>query len=244
MIGIYKITNLNNKIYVGKSINIPDRIKHYFKLDCKGQPKLYNSLKKYGPENHIFEVLEECSIDILNEREIFWGNHFNVLEPSIGLNVKGLGGGGSHSEETKQKISNSLKGRDTSTFSKEHYNDEWRAKISKGNKNKKRSEETKRKISIGHQGMGGLKGRIQSTEERQKRSNTRKGYKPTQEHINNMKESMLGKNSTPIICINDQIIYNSIREAALQLNLNERAIQNHLSGLSKSLRNKLQFKYL
>ena len=59
-----------------------------------------------------------------------------------------------------------------------------------------------------------------------------------------MRQSMLGKNTTPIICINNQKTYNSIREAANLLNLNERAIQNHLSGLTKSLKNKLQFKYL
>ena len=59
-----------------------------------------------------------------------------------------------------------------------------------------------------------------------------------------MRASMLGKNTTPVICINSQKIYSSIREAANLLNLNERAIQNHLSGLTKSLKNKLQFKYL
>ena len=59
-----------------------------------------------------------------------------------------------------------------------------------------------------------------------------------------MKISMIGKNTTPIICITINKSFNSIREAANILNLNERSIQNNLSKLSKSLRNKYQFQYI
>jgi group I intron endonuclease len=244
MTGIYKIINPCNKIYIGQSTNIFNRVNHYKKLDCKGQPKLYNSIKKYGWENHVFEIIEECNIEQLNDKEIYWGQYFDVLNPDKGLNIKNLGYGGSHSTETKEKISLSLKGRDTSSFSKEHYTDEWRNKISISNLGKKRSEETKQKMSKSALGHSRNKGRIQSDEEKKKRSLVRQGYNPTKEHINSMRASMLGKNTTPVICINSQKIYSSIREAANLLNLNERAIQNHLSGLTKSLKNKLQFKYL
>ena len=62
MIGIYKITSPTNKIYIGQSTNIKQRWNDYNKMiRCKRQTRLYNSLKKYGPKNHIFEILEECS---------------------------------------------------------------------------------------------------------------------------------------------------------------------------------------
>ena len=49
--------------------------------------RIYNSIMKYGWDNHIFEVIEECEKDILLEREQYWLNFsfnaFNTLnEPS------------------------------------------------------------------------------------------------------------------------------------------------------------------
>jgi len=70
MIGIYKITSPTNKIYIGQSTNITDRWKRYYKLNhCRNQIKLYNSLKKHGFKNHIFEIIEECNWEELNIRE-------------------------------------------------------------------------------------------------------------------------------------------------------------------------------
>lgn len=48
MVGIYKITNPNGRIYIGQSTDIKFRWGIYRKLKCKDQPSLYNSLKKYG----------------------------------------------------------------------------------------------------------------------------------------------------------------------------------------------------
>ena len=109
MIGIYKITNPNNKIYIGQSTNIKERFRKYSKLSNKRQIKLYNSFQKYGINNHQFEIIEECSEHILNEREVYWGNYYDVLSDN-GLNLRLGNGRGSCSEETKNKISNSLKG--------------------------------------------------------------------------------------------------------------------------------------
>lgn len=109
MIGIYKITNSKGKIYIGQSVNIEIRFLKYKQLNCKRQPKLYFSLKKYGVENHIFEIIEECSIELLDEREIYWGELYNVLEE--GLNLKLGKGNHSLSQETKDKISKSMLGK-------------------------------------------------------------------------------------------------------------------------------------
>ena len=48
MIGIYKITSPNNKVYIGQSVDIEKRLKRYKNLNCKKQSKIYNSLNKYG----------------------------------------------------------------------------------------------------------------------------------------------------------------------------------------------------
>lgn len=69
MVGIYKITNPKGKIYIGQSIDIERRFKEYKGVYCKNQRKLYYSLKKYGWENHKFEVIEECNEKNLIQRE-------------------------------------------------------------------------------------------------------------------------------------------------------------------------------
>jgi group I intron endonuclease len=100
MIGIYKITSPSGKIYIGQSVNIENRWKYYNSLMCKQQRKLYNSLLKYTPQNHIFEILEECSINELTINESLYINKFNSIKD--GLNIREAGNHGYHSEETKQ----------------------------------------------------------------------------------------------------------------------------------------------
>jgi group I intron endonuclease len=103
MVGIYKITNPNGRIYVGQSTNILLRWNKYYKLACKDQLSLYNSLVKYGPENHIFEVIEECLENELDKKEIYWGEYYDVLSNKHLNNRLGRGFGSYDSEETKLK---------------------------------------------------------------------------------------------------------------------------------------------
>lgn len=71
MIGIYKITNLiNNQSYIGQSINIEQRIKQHFRN--KDKTAIDNAIQKYGKENFQWEIVEECSLKELNEREQYW----------------------------------------------------------------------------------------------------------------------------------------------------------------------------
>ena len=82
MIGIYKITNPSGKIYIGQTVNIEKRFKEYknIHVTIRQQIKIYNSLKKYGSENHIFEIIEECLLEQLDEREIYRGVYYKKLE--------------------------------------------------------------------------------------------------------------------------------------------------------------------
>jgi len=99
------------KVYIGQSIDIKKRKDQYKNLNSgvQGQPKIYNSIQKYGFENHRFEIIEECFIEQLNEREIYWGLYYNVLGKN-GLNLRLGNGRGKISEELKIQISNKHKG--------------------------------------------------------------------------------------------------------------------------------------
>lgn len=85
--GIYKITNPENEVYIGQSIDIKRRFKEH--KSCKKYTesnKLYNSLQKYDIKNHVFEVIEECEFLKLNERERYWQDFYN--ETNSLLNVQ------------------------------------------------------------------------------------------------------------------------------------------------------------
>jgi group I intron endonuclease len=113
--GIYKITSPTSKVYIGQSIDIHQRWKFYSFFNCKNQIQLYNSLKKYGYKKHKFEILETCSIDELDHREIYWKNYyldkFNNNWKKVLFCKLYDSGGGPLNENIKQKISKSLLGK-------------------------------------------------------------------------------------------------------------------------------------
>ena len=70
MIGIYKITNnLNQKSYIGQSIDILTRWKqHIYEANHNRlNNTIYQAIRKYGIDNFTFSVLEECQKEQLNE---------------------------------------------------------------------------------------------------------------------------------------------------------------------------------
>jgi hypothetical protein len=148
MIGIYKITSPSNKIYIGQSWDISKRFSFYKGLHCKEQPRIYNSLLKYGIENHKFEILIELRKNIeqqyLDRYEQYFMNYFRDKGFEL-MNLKEAGSYGKHLKETKEKISKSCKGIKKSEETKE--------KISKSRKGMIFSEEHKNKISESKKGI-------------------------------------------------------------------------------------------
>ena len=119
MIGIYKIKNIiNNKIYIGQSIRIEKRwIDHKKTLRSNSHRNVYlqNAWNKYGEDNFIHEIIEECDVSELNDKEIYWINYYNSTNPLYGYN---LDGGGNCNKEvsdiTKKKLSISNSGNNNS----------------------------------------------------------------------------------------------------------------------------------
>ena len=85
MIGIYKITNLiNGKHYIGQSVHIERRWTEH----CipSSNSTIGKAIHKYGKENFSFQVVEECSIEQLDEKEEYYINHYNSIVPN-GYNI-------------------------------------------------------------------------------------------------------------------------------------------------------------
>jgi len=83
MIGIYCFTNkINNKKYIGQSINIEKRFLEHFNNSKNPNAhgydsKFYRALRKYGVDSFEFDILEEVSLDQLNEKETFYIGYYN-----------------------------------------------------------------------------------------------------------------------------------------------------------------------
>lgn len=70
MIGIYKITKkIDGKCYIGQSNNIKRRFREHIN---RTQLPIEKAIHKYGFDAFEFEVLEECSVEQLDEREKYW----------------------------------------------------------------------------------------------------------------------------------------------------------------------------
>jgi len=61
-------------------------------------------LKKHGFNNHKYEILEECSVDKLWEREVYWEQYYKNKGVVL-LNLKACGGRYYVKDSTKEKIS-------------------------------------------------------------------------------------------------------------------------------------------
>lgn len=108
--GIYCFTNkVNGKKYIGQSIDLDRRRR---KMDYKTSSMFYSALTKYGLDAFDYEILELCPVENLDEREIFWIQHYQTFPPSLGFGYNLVSGGGHQefSEETRKKLSECRKG--------------------------------------------------------------------------------------------------------------------------------------
>lgn len=99
MIGIYKITNSSNgKVYIGKSADIERRWKEHIRHSkdefTKEKPPIHRAINKYGAEAFIFEVIEECKENELNEKEKFYIQLYDSRNKKKGYNISEGGDGG------------------------------------------------------------------------------------------------------------------------------------------------------
>lgn len=94
-IGIYKYQNkLNGKVYIGQSTDIEHRYgQHLYDAACKDESRRKTgvdfAIAKYGINNFAFEIIEECPIEELDEREKYWIKYYNSYENGYNRNSGG-----------------------------------------------------------------------------------------------------------------------------------------------------------
>lgn len=179
---VYKTTNLlNGKFYVGKD--------KYNNPSYLGSGKRFQiALKKYGSSNFKKEILEYCTEDTVDEREIYWIKETNAIQEGYNISTGGTGGdlgslvnakralsltGKVQSKEAIEKRKKSLEGREVTWGDKIRESmtgktwkqsaprsNEHRMKLSAANKGKEKSLETRKKLSKANKGKSpGNKGK-------------------------------------------------------------------------------------
>ena len=219
MIGIYKITSPTNKIYIGQSINIDKRKAQYINLSksCVG-PKLYNSINKHGWKTHKHEILEECDIEQLNERETYYkqieldnvnGDWSKVLFCELHDE-----GGGVKSKETKHKQSQGL----LNAYALNKRLPYW-----SGKKRDEHSDVMKKKDNLKY---------IRTVEHKNVISERiKKMWDVNREAIGKkIGEGKVGKGTKSIRCNETGIIYNSIKECSKDTGISMGIICNFVKG--------------
>lgn len=150
MIGIYLIINcINNKAYVGSSIDIDARWFTHISFLSKNKHSnkyLQNAWNKYGADAFHFCIVEECLEDDLISIEQLWINAYKYKC----YNLSDIADRYKISEETKSKISASLIGRKHTEETKKKMSLNYNKNIVRSPPDwsgKRHSEESKKKIS-------------------------------------------------------------------------------------------------
>ena len=226
MIGIYKITNkINNKFYIGQSKNVKRRIIEHKCVYHETNKSLKAAYKKYGIENFDFEILEQCDLEKLNEREKYW---IKELKPQYNRTT---GGDGSPNHCVDEKTRQILKQK-----GKEFWNN--------------LDDETKNKI-INQNLKGPAIGHKVSEETRKKLREYNLGKKQSKETIEKRKQTIALKkingyvqtnqnHRKKVICIETGEIFSSLKDAKDKYNLS--TLCEHLKGRYKTCKGK-HYKY-
>lgn len=225
---IYKITNIvNNKVYIGQTKNKNERKHQHFcelRNNKHANKHFQNSFNKYGEDNFIYEIIEQCNISNVDNRERYWIRHFSSLNMKYGYNIEE---GGcqtknlSHftrskiSKKAKERFRNPEERRLASERAKKRFqNPQQREWLSTINKGRVHNDDFRKKISTIHKGRK----RPQTTKDAI--SKALSGCAKTEEHRRNISKAKMGQNaggensrSKKVICLDKDMVFNSLRDA-------------------------------
>jgi group I intron endonuclease len=143
----------NSYKYIGQTKITVEKRWHYHKTKCNSgktyKDRWLRKLKRNGQLNKVIVVtLEKCLLSDLDNREIYWINYYK----QHGLSLTNSTSGGHcfrHDEATKQKISNTMKGKCVMTHTAESRRKISLSLIGKPGRNtgNRHTDDTKIKIS-------------------------------------------------------------------------------------------------
>ena len=200
---IYKITSPSGKVYIGYTTK--NSIKERYRRGVsQKQRKLYDSVFKYGWDNHEKEIIESLPVELLKEREAYWIEKYNSYYHGLNATIGGDGNTREILDSTRKKISEATKiglapldvrKKISDSNSTRKISLETRKNMSNAQLGKKHphSEESKNKISEATKEamkLIDLSNRIYTDETRKKMSESAKGKVYSEEYKKRMSEIM------------------------------------------------------
>ena len=241
MVGIYKIENLvNGKRYYGSSKNIDKRWrdhKNQLRAGKHGNYYLQRAWVKYGEDKFSFEIIEECRVETLLERE----QHYLNMFPEYNIGIKSSGGDNLSKNPKRSeiiaKMTNATRKRYDSMDEQERKekhsqpmdeNPNW-----KGGASISFCEECGMRIS---QGANRCKAHI--VYDRQFEKNPFYGKTHSEETKKKLSEKRMGKKPTNITQVKiDSILYESLAEASRQTGIPSSTILWRIKSKNKKYEN-------
>ena len=210
MSGIYIIRNkINNKVYVGQSVNTKLRIANHKNLlrNNKHENKyLQNSYNKYGYKNFEFKVIEKCKEECLDEKERYWIGYYDSMNRNKGYNRESGGNKNKHFDDERIK---SITGKGNPMYGK-HHTDEVKEIIRKSNRGRN-NKLTEKEVSE-------IKVRLCNGEQC---NNIAKAYKVQRSTISKIK-----------CCVNWEWVRKELNEELLKDDISDKVIELYKAGNS------------
>ena len=183
--GIYQIRNMvNGHIYIGSAVDVGRRWRthrRHLRQHIHSNSHLQRAWIRYGEDCFEFSVVEICDDPtLLVEKE---QEHIDNKNPQYNiLRIAGSVLGFRHSEKTKKKLSDAMKGRASVSWNKGKrgvYSSETLQKMSAARIGMVFSDEHRLNLSNAHKGKpSSWKGKTPSAESRKKMSDAHKGKIP------------------------------------------------------------------
>lgn len=193
---VYQHKNkINNKVYIGITKQKPEKRWGANGVNYKSSPHFFAAIQKYGWDNFEHNILftnltkeEVCN----KEQELI--KFYNSTDRNFGYNSTSGGETFTMNEETKEKISQAMKGNKNGLG--KPCSEEKKKKISEAQKGRKFSEEHKKKLSEAAQ-----RRHVPCSEEKKKKLS--KNY----------------PNKKPVYCEELDQVFESIQECSRQLDV-------------------------
>lgn len=114
---------VTGKKYIGQTIQKFEKRISRHKLDSKKDiTKFYSAANKYGWDNFIWGIIEECDRNTLTERELYWIEYYNTFYEGYNSTHGGDGGFVTHCREFEIMSPNGdiIKGENVMKFCREN----------------------------------------------------------------------------------------------------------------------------
>ena len=247
---IYKITNtVNGKAYIGQTRHDAEktRIRDHLTGNSKANQLVKRAVEKYGKDVFTYEILHDGIIpDFLDMLEIEAIEKYNTMSPrGYNLTTGGSTSGYKHSPETRQKISDALKGRPgikgRTPWNKgkrgvQKHSETTRQKMSESQKNSPLAIEERKKVNqrnVGKKRSPETKVKMSKAANKREAKKRAEGYTVTEATRQKISKGLKGKYTGEKSPMYGKLVSPETRQKISEFQKNSSQAKEHLRKLAQ-----------